>query len=197
MVNSLGAITANSITEYGSEESTGAVFYNSYNTAAPQPIALTGTNIFNNNFIYGLEVFSYGSITLNNVTANDNQNDGGAYVANDGGTTPAKVTLTGINTFNKNNTKGLEIHSLGAVSLTRITSENNSNDGVYIHTNGTISLTCGRFISNTGTGVNLSSPTTMTLIGVTSINNRTGNNSTDYSFTGGGTHHSVYSCPLP
>ena len=97
---------------------------------------------------YGLQIFSNGTITLENTTANDNSYDGAyldncIYSSNDAactGSGSGGVTLNGENTFNGNGwdnyNNGLTVYSFGAVSLHNTTASGNGNDGVFIDNTG-------------------------------------------------------------
>jgi hypothetical protein len=174
-------------------------------TVASGNVTLTGRNRFtyNGDFVnlphssYGLMVSSKGAITISNLVATGN--DGiGAILDNcafDGAgcTATGNLTLTGTNDFSGNYSDGLDFHSGGNVSLTRVTSDLSTNGyGVFGIAHGTITVTCGSFNNNFGTGLYLSSPATMTLIHVIATGN-----SPDISTGGGGSTIIVPTCPLP
>ncbi len=80
-VYSQGAVTLNSITAYLNGPISGGTAYgygvyvdNASNTALPQAVSILGTNQFNSNNLDGLDVYSYGAITLVNATASGNGN---------------------------------------------------------------------------------------------------------------------------
>ena len=151
-VASKGAVTLNSITANGNglayadpntstnTSGNGVLVDNTYSgTAVGQSVSLTGTNVFDNNWLEGLIVFSYGNLTLNSVTANNNgQGHYEGYAAgawlnncNDNNVvsclavTPKTIILTGTNQFNDNGEDGLFIWSNGAITLNSITASYN------------------------------------------------------------------------
>jgi hypothetical protein len=93
-----------------------------------QPISITGGN-FDGNRRDGLEIYSYGILTVKNATANGNS-EWGAYLTNFDATLPKAITISG-SSFNGNQSiGGLYAHSRGAVTLTNISvSENSHNSG--------------------------------------------------------------------
>ena len=114
----------------------GVYAVNSYNPASPQLVSILGTNQFSNNWLDGLDVYSYGTITLNSATASGNRNANfpgdGAYLDNCNITvsacttvTPMTINITGTNTFNSNYGNGLVAFSKGAVAINSITANGN------------------------------------------------------------------------
>ncbi len=109
----------------------------------------------------GLDVTSKGVISLNGVTASDNQGDG-AYLANDSASLAGKTVSVSKGTFNGNET-GLLIASKSSVTLNNVSANNNLNLGARIYNrvpgpstgNVTISGTLGRnqFNDNNRDGV--------------------------------------------
>jgi hypothetical protein len=104
----------------------------------------------------GLDVYSKGTVTLNNVTANGN--DGwGVYIYNayTGATAGVNInaTATTQNNFNGNYLIGLDVYTNGAVTITNITA--NSNKGSYgvriNNTGGTGAVTLKQVLSSTST----------------------------------------------
>src|SRR5690606_18515865 len=103
-----------------------------------------------------LRVYTYGAITISNITANDNGTDPnrtgayflggdinnpydydhtaygkGVYLYNynwSSSTKPQPVTLTGTNTFNGNTSTGLYIYSTGMVKISNLTANENDCD---------------------------------------------------------------------
>src|SRR5262249_30707678 len=142
-----GTITASSITADLSAAGSGVSFVNNTSTTS-KGITLTGTNVFDNNHIFGLSANSKGAITLNSVTAICNGFTSGCSgagsglavtISNSSATSAQKVTLTGTNIFNNNFSYGLTLYSLGDISIANATANNN----------GSVGLNLG---NNTGTG---------------------------------------------
>ena len=109
--------------------------------AAPQNVTFTGYVNLDGNSRNGMNVWSYGAITLANVNANNNGQSkvvgGGVYLDNcDYGdlvaghcsaTLPRAITLTGNNSFDGNFTYGLQVNSLGAITVNNVNADNNGN----------------------------------------------------------------------
>ncbi len=165
-IMSIGAVITNNLSAYSNGQNAGFLGHGviidncKYDTnpphdclvITPKPVTLNGVNNFSFNHLAGLSIYSKGQITINNVTANQNDNDGGnndtgygsetagVYLNNQVGDslTAAGITLTGVNTFIDNNGTGLTIYTNGTVALSNITASGNSGlvieeaDGVYI-----------------------------------------------------------------
>ena len=112
----------------------------------PQNVTFSGYVNLSNNSNTGMDVWSYGTITLNNVTANNNGQSqswgGGLYLDNCeyndlnsnacDATLPRAVTLTGNNSFDGNFAYGLNVNSLGAISVNNVNADNNGTYGMYL-----------------------------------------------------------------
>ncbi|HUH97977.1 MAG TPA: right-handed parallel beta-helix repeat-containing protein, partial [Anaerolineales bacterium] len=112
-------------------------------------------------------------IALSNVTASGNTNGTGAALNNSSATSPMSVTLSGDNTFDNNYNAGLQIGSIGAVTVNDVTASGNDTPhlgsyGVYIDNcqygttactgKGTVALTgTNIFTANYGGGLYISS----------------------------------------
>jgi len=136
-VNSVGAVTLNSVTANNSQTSYGLQVDNSLNTTKPQSVSLTGTNVFTSNQGDGLHVNSRGVVTLANVSANSSVAGQGAVINNAYAATLAEsVAFGGTNNFNGNSLAGLSITSYGAIALTSVTANGNGSgddsDGVTL-----------------------------------------------------------------
>jgi hypothetical protein len=178
-ISSDGAVTLSNITALYNgitHNYSGVYITNLGNPNFPQNVTISGNNVFSNNSYNGLEVYSYGAITLSNVTAEYNFYDAlsgaGVYLDNNGGTLARPVTLSGVNTFNFNQDQGLYIESLGAVTLSKITAKFNLLEGVYVynenaHFQSKISvLGYGLFEGNLTDGVDLYSNGAISLANV-------------------------------
>jgi hypothetical protein len=146
-ISSTGAVTLANIVSNGNAAA-GVVIANDSDPAKPANVTITGTNLFNGNVGTGLEITSFGTVLLNNLTANDNTNGGGANVDNSGGSIVKSVTLNGNNMFNNNlNGSGLTLYSLGAIKVNNMMASGNTNvlyHGAYLS---------GQTITFTGYGV--------------------------------------------
>jgi hypothetical protein len=177
----------------------GAYLDNWTTTLTPVFVTLTGTNTFNGNGNYdgvyyngsGLVVNSDGAITISNLSATDNF-ENGAYLDNSSyGWLPRNITLTGANTFVDNGTDGLNYSSIGGFSATQVNSEWNGRDGMYGDAATTTLVTCGNMYLNGDYGYNLTSIGTITLKGVYSYDNTGPDTWTSHSAV------VTYACPIP
>lgn len=140
-VSSKGAINLYNINANSNAytfNSAGVFLDNMIDPTKPQNINLFGVNTLINNSEGGLLILSYGAVTLNNIIAYYNGFDtidgsgSGVIIVNGAGTLTRPVSLKGINKFYGNDGSGLEIYSLGVVSISNITSNANGFYGVYI-----------------------------------------------------------------
>ena len=136
-VNTKGAITiinvnANGNTDFDEGDSfywgKGVFLQNSYADSLGrqygQPITVSGSN-FSGNFMSGLEAYTFGTITLNNVISTKNM-DWGAYLTNKNATLPKNVTISSSIFDGNQHFGGLQVLSKGAVTLTSVGVLNNS-----------------------------------------------------------------------
>jgi hypothetical protein len=198
-ISSYGAISAANVTASGNTNNWGAYFSNDYPSTVGG-VTLSGTNVFNNNTgagAAGLSIYSKGTISLNNVTADGNAGQGAFLQNDDNGT--SGITLTGLNWFSGNGTSGLETHSAGNLSLSQATFTSDPGTGLFVHndvsSSFSVSIKCGNF-SGDGFGISLSltgSPITgVNLTGVTFA----GNSNPDLNL-GATPVTQVRDCPLP
>ena len=177
-VYSHGTITLNNVTAKWNTGD-GAYLENQATTGPQVNVILTGTNTFNSNGdwsfpdeSWGLEVWSEGNITINNLTANWNDY-GGAYLNNwEYSYLTPTVTLTGANNFLANQSDGLVIEAWGSVSLSKVVADANGNDGVNVYSEvGNVVITCGSMTSNGGFGLYLDAGGNITLKRVFALGN--------------------------
>ena len=131
-VFSRGAITVNNLSAVN-DGGTGTWLYNMY--TSPFAVKVTGTNLFEDNGLGGIQVNSDGAITLNNITANLNglsAHYDGLVASNIGASNAQAITLTGTNTFNNNTLNGAELSSTGAITANNVTAELNTDAGMII-----------------------------------------------------------------
>ncbi|MBL8089438.1 MAG: right-handed parallel beta-helix repeat-containing protein [Anaerolineales bacterium] len=126
----LANITANNNTDYGAY-----ILAVNPITNGVANVTITGVNTFNNNVNDdGLYLVNDGMITLSNITANGNGNIGAMLDnftnANSGPTGIKTVTVSGVNMFNNNGYDGLYIYASGNVTITRITANYNNDPGI-------------------------------------------------------------------
>ena len=188
-IYSLGAVTLSNVV--ANNNNNGGVYVDNTYSLTSQGVTVVGTNYFVNNTGNGLEIYSRGVITANNINASDN-NGYGAYIDNcvfdlsgDCSLAAGKlVKLSGVNTFNNNGSDGLDIYSFGAISVNNVTANNNGAYGAYLDnewTNnallpknsvGTITLTgYGIFNNNNVVGLESYSHGNMLLNNLTASDN--------------------------
>jgi len=115
-VESKGAITVAGLQATGSLFNSGVQLDNTPSgPGSPQNVTVNGSNRFDNNLGDGLEIDSYGAVTLNSITAVGNGLTG-VTVRNHTGSAPKPVVLKGSSTFTSNTGWGLSISSLGAIT---------------------------------------------------------------------------------
>lgn len=136
VIHSHGAVTLYNITanSNGNPDVAKGVFIdNATNTTSARNVVLYGYNYFNDNTDTGLYVLSKGAITVQRVTANNN-NGQGAYLNNEVLTGTQAVTVSVYGTFLNNTDIGLQIESNGTVVASNLTANNNVVHGVTIDT---------------------------------------------------------------
>lgn len=189
-IASRGAITLSNVTAIRNgfaADASGVYLINTYDTAKPQNITLNGSNFFLYNSYDGLGAFSYGTITINNVTATDNGNgvndsDGsGIYLYNRNAlsTTPRNITVTGVNSFTYNDLAGLYVSSMGVITVSNVTASHNGVNGVtgggaYLDNSGgslkaVVLKGTNLFSSNDGNGLYIASKGAIMLNNVTAV----------------------------
>jgi hypothetical protein len=155
-VQSEGSITLYNVTANNNGyvgDYDGVVLKNDYDSLKQMAITLNGYNVFIGNSDTGLEIDSYGVITLNNVTAVGNgfgvgNDDGsGAILFNNGGLYAKAVSIKGINLFTDNDWTGLEVYSDGAIALSKTTASDNDDAGIILD-NGASPFSSGVTISS-------------------------------------------------
>ena len=195
---SKGAINMNNVTSSYNVE--GGASLDNHGLSTPQSVTLTGMNYFfgNSNFTtpneFGLQIYSDGAITLNNITASENDGFGASLNNTTSTSTPrAAITLNGINTFNDNTLDGLDVQSLGAVTLNSLTADNNGGEGLNVQTQGSITVACGSMTSNGSYGWIFNTPGTITLKAVWAFGNNGGGINNTHKISG--TLVNVRTCP--
>ncbi|MFN8410901.1 MAG: hypothetical protein U0Z26_00800 [Anaerolineales bacterium] len=190
-VNTNGVITISNLTATYSAGGAGAVLNNlgsPSNATTPKGVTLSGTNTFSNNQTDGLVIDTYGSVLINNLTANNNGSflhpGRGVDIDNNhiGAVIAANVTLTGANTFTGNYLNGLYVFSFGSISISNLTATNNSSFGAQLVNNGALSNAFGvtitgvnKFTNNVAYGLFIQSKGAVTVSSVTATShNNTG-----------------------
>ena len=183
-VLSKGDIILSNVTSDGSVNDSGA-YLNNNQSGAVGGIAVTGTNSFSGNNDWGLQVYSRGAVTLENITADGNKTQDGTYIDNDPTGATGDVTIRGTNSFSGNgngdNDDGLYITSRGNILLENITADSNTNFGGYItntasSSGATVTMNGVNVINNNADdGLIIYSDGTIQLNEITADGNGTGN----------------------
>lgn len=181
---STGAVTLANLTANGNAQS-GVAILNNYDELKPANVTITGTNTFNLNDWSGLKIFTFGAVTLNSITANQNNgahptdNDFGVLIDNATNAVLTRpVTLNGMNTFNNNVGGGLSIVSLGAIKVNNVMANGNQ-EGNGVNLNNQFDLFTspititgyGDFNQNFLAGMVIHSNGTVTLANLTANEN--------------------------
>jgi hypothetical protein len=105
-------------------------------------VTVSGFGLFENNGLSGMEIYSYGNVTLANLTANNNSVDG-VLVLTYGfqglqHTAPQNVTITGVNRFNNNgfgsgSGDGLFVQNDGKITISNLTANGNKHEGAFLN----------------------------------------------------------------
>jgi hypothetical protein len=134
-ISTNGVITISNLTATSSTNGYGASLNNTgtpLNTDTPKAVSLLGTNNISNNGTDGLVIATFGSVTINNLTASYNGQGGvngmGANIYNYhvSSVVPANVTLTGANSFVGNHQQGLYITAFGAIKINNLTASDSA-----------------------------------------------------------------------
>jgi hypothetical protein len=107
----------------------------------PKAVTVNGYSVTNNNTGgSGLYVDATGVVTLNNVFAQGNDEQG-TYIINQADPTKGQnVMLKGSNTFIDNGDNGLEIESYGAITINNLSAFENGDAGASLYNTGGTSL---------------------------------------------------------
>ena len=140
---------------------------------------------FSNNADYGLQVSSNGAVIMSSVISCGNVNGGGLSIENTSGSRPQIVKITN-GQFNDNpNSNGIQIISLGTVTLNSVQANGNGSEGASldtcVYTSGlmgckgsggvTILGADNQFNANGGTGLSISSRGSVSMNNVTADDN--------------------------
>lgn len=193
VIISFGAVTTNNINASNTVGAgifgySGAYIENNFGSTSPN-VTMNGLNVFNSNGSAGLGLFSKGSITISNITAQFNgqmTSGGGVVIDNTSSTSFAPITLAGKNNFSGNNGSGLSISSDGSIVTNNITANDNVQSGAVLGnlTAGTVTpkpvtmLGFNQFNNNGAWGLSVISN------GVITTNNLTANFNDAAGFTG-------------
>lgn len=176
-INSSNAILINNATA-NNNTSDGVYLENDKSASTPFNITLNGLNTFSENLIGGIEIFSYGAVILNNVTASNNQTYHGVYVNNQNFFSAKPVTINGFVVANANGMDGVDVLSDGVVTMSNVSASQNLDEGVNIDNsqvaarqNGVSILGSNFLFGNQNSGLYVTSYGAITLNNVTSNEN--------------------------
>jgi hypothetical protein len=145
-------------------------------------VQVLGTNLFTGNKGDGLYIRSEGVITLNNITA-DGNNDNGIDIDNCIYSSGAcqgsgNVTVTGTNSFSGNTNNGMNVISMGSITLSNIIANGNTNGtganlvNDYTGSVGGVTITgANSFNSNYNSGLVIDTRNAVSLANITADGN--------------------------
>ena len=149
LISSHSDVTLSDV-EANGNGSSGAILHNEGTSG--NGVTINGTNAFNGNSGSGLQVFSSGMDTLNNIIADGNTGSNGLYLDNTFFLTGSDVMLNGTNEFNGNQGTNLALWSSGDLTLNSLTANDSvAGDGAYLDTTNATSPTGS--VTLTGTNV--------------------------------------------
>jgi hypothetical protein len=149
-----------------------------HDAATVLPITVKRTYLIDNDGS-GLVVYSQGLITVDNITAQDNDLNG-AYLSNDFSAATGGVNINsslGANRFIGNGVEGLIVYSTKAITGSKITSLWNGQSGVALYNHngsGNITLTTANIQYNNMFGLSVFTKGWVNLNYISSMNNGTG-----------------------
>ena len=156
------------------------------NSSGSSSITVDGSSNFSGNNNNGLEAYSNGAITLDNVTADGNDGNTtsvGAILWNDYSGSNGVINIS--DSEFSDNIFGLSANSMSNITLTNVYANGNGflgniaddgayldNTGVHYGGSGTVSVTDSDFSGNTGKGLEVHSNNNITLTEVAADSNR-------------------------
>lgn len=199
-IKSKGAITISNITASfnGSTmlpldwwDGYGAYIQNTYSYLTPQNVTITGYGIFEGNVYSGLEIYSWGNISVANLHAEGNgfgelddadKYGMGAVLYNtscDPGQLPMPISVTGTNELIYNWSGGLDIQTLGTVSINNLDASGNGGTGARLEVNcgnheaiGTVTITGHTWVSDNGMkGIDISALRAISIVNLVANTN--------------------------
>ncbi|HUH97241.1 MAG TPA: hypothetical protein VLZ89_07790, partial [Anaerolineales bacterium] len=179
IVLSAGSITVSNLNASGNGtgfdgltylyDSSGGVYLQ--NDVGTGSVLVNGTNTFTNNYEDGLDVYSNGAITTNNMIGSGNGVKGtvpdyvwvGAFLENAFNGYSKPVTVNGLNVFNSNLDDGLDVLSLGAIKA-------NDLNAAYSANGSGVDLDNCSFLSDLGGTGCQAAAQSVTLTGINTFN---------------------------
>lgn len=129
-------------------------------------VTLSNINVFNTNTT-GLEVETSGDILLENITSENNSDDGAVLIS-----TAGSVTISGTNSFSNNGGSGVYLESNGDVQAENLTASGNAGNGAEIYSSGSVSVSGDNtFTDNDDSGLYVEADNTVEIGNVTATNN--------------------------
>jgi hypothetical protein len=183
VIYSNGAVTLSNV--HSSKNANSGAYINNI-AISGTPLVKVSLSTFTDNSLAGLQIFSKGNISLDNVVAAGNSHKG-ALLINDTG---AGTVVVKNSQFIANSHIGLDIYSSRAVTLNGVVASNNSNAGVSIEnqtspTSGSpVTILRSHFSGNGGNGLAVLSKSLIKLDGVTALNNGSSGANLANSFSG-------------
>ncbi len=172
---SVGSITVNNVEASGNTEG-GARLQNgniSLLTQIPQGIVVTKSTFNNTISGRGLVIESLRKITLSNINASGNGDDG-VSALNLGSTVNSPIVVTGVNRMSNNAAIGIGLYSNGTVTASGLVTIANSTRGIEILSLGLVTLTNSQAVDNQYRGISIESNGNTIISGVQTIQNGAG-----------------------
>jgi hypothetical protein len=173
-----GALKLTGITANGNTRD-GALLDNRASLPTLYPAASITNGTFSSNGNCGVKLFIRGKITLTNITASENLDDG-AYIVNALGSVSLLTTGSSVNTFFHNGSDGVHLEARGAIAANKVFASNNDsgNTGMYLNNRftgvtGGVSISTGEF-NNQGYGLSVYSFGAISVKGISAQNNSLG-----------------------
>ena len=177
-VTSKGAITLTKVNAYGNLAANGAVLINTAGTAGVtiQTAADGLYGNFSGNHGYGIQITSKGAITVKGVNSDTNTRTG--IVLDNLAGTSAGVTVNGGSASNNSGTNayGLEVHTHGAISITKFSTGYNQMSGAVVDNTGVttpaaVTVVSSSFYENGLTGLVINTKGNVTLTNISASYN--------------------------
>jgi len=131
VIDSYGAITINNLIASGIENGSGALLNNRIQATNQQNVTLTGLTVADDNGGFGLQISSFGNVSIGKLAASRN-GETGLEIVNDAGIYPRNVLLAGGAMLNENSGTGLDVTSAGAITVTSLLANGNGLAGASL-----------------------------------------------------------------
>jgi hypothetical protein len=138
-VNSAGNISITNVNASDNELNSGLALYNNYSKAYGNILVKNSVknayNDYSGNGGNGAETYSYGTITLSNISAKENGGSG-LYVNNSVASSAKNVTLSRIISADNEGDAGITVSSKGAITLSYVDDRGNDSNGIRLSNSG-------------------------------------------------------------